>query len=520
MTRGSLTGRLGVAALASMLAVAGCTSGHSSSTSGTGTGHNLTMILTSQPTSLDPGTMNVDPNNLAYEQLAYDPLIRVTSDGTFTPALATSFGYVKSGNTQFQMHIRSGVKFADGTPLTAQDVAASINYALKAGGSAAAWLGSCASITATAAGDVLVSCTSANPTLPLLFSQNAPFGFVISPAGIAQKASLKTATFGAGEYMLDQKQTVTGDHYVYLPNPNYWNPKGIHYQKVTLKVVANPNSVLSSIQAGQADLAIGDPSTADAAKSAGLTVYSAPSYTAGVDLFDKAGAVSKPLADPRVRQALNYAVDRVAITKALFGSYGTPTTQLVTPVYDGYDSSLNSLYGYDPAKAKQLLADAGYPNGFSMPIEAWQGFNIAQVTQAIMGYWAKIGVKAVLTSDAAPGTWVSNVLSKKFPAAGYGYAGLPVFQTSQNWFRPAANPFNPFSSSDSRLSQLLDQAAAATPDAAGALSVQAMRYALEQGWWVTTSLVDAAYYTRKGLSGVTVTPKNIFTDVTQIQPGG
>ncbi|MEO6700682.1 MAG: ABC transporter substrate-binding protein [Jatrophihabitantaceae bacterium] len=509
--------RSAIALLSTVVLAAGCTSGGSDSTSTKSTA-NLTMILTSPPTSLNPGLMNVDPNNLAYEQLGYAPLIRVGPDGTYSPALASSFGYVGTGNTQFQLQLRPGLKFADGSPLTAASVAASISYALKAGGSAAAWLGSCGSITATSADRVMISCTSPNPTLPLLLSQNAPFGFVISPAGLAKPDSLKTATFGAGPYLLDGKQTVAGDHYVYLPNPNYFDQKAIHHQKVTLKVVANPSAVLSSIRAGQADLAIGDPSTADAAKAAGLAVYSAPSYTTGVDLFDRAGTLAKPLADPRVRQALNYALDRAAITKALFGSYGTATTQLMTPVYDGYDPALNSEYGYDPAKAKQLLADAGYPNGFSMQIEAWQGFNIAQVTQAIMGYWAKIGVKAVLTSDAAPASWVSNVLAKKFPAAGYGYAGLPVFQTAQNWFRPSANPFNPFSSADPQLTALLDQAAAAAPEQASALSIQAMRYALLQGWFVTTSLVDAAYYTRKGLTGVTVTPRNIFTDLTQITP--
>lgn len=489
------------------------------SDSGAAASAQLTMIVTSAPASLDPGLMNVDPNNLPFAQLGYEPLIRVDKDGKYGPGLATSFGYVGTGNTKFAMQIRSGVKFADGTPVTGVAVAASITYAVKAGGPGASWLGGCQSFTATAELEVTVSCTSPNPTLERLFSQNAPFGFVISPAGLANAAGLKSGTYGAGQYVLDTAKTVANDHYVYTPNKQYWDQKAIHYKQVTLKVVTSPNAALSSIQAGQADVAVGDPQTADAASSAGLTVLHAPSYTAGVNLFDRAGVVAKPLADPRVRQALNYGIDRKAINTALFGAFGTPTTQIQTPTYDGYDKSLDDMYPYDPAKAKALLTEAGYPNGFSMTIEAWQGFNVARVTEAIMGYWTKIGVSTDLTKDVDAGVWINGVLSKKFPAAGYAYAGLPVFQVAKNWFEPSANPYNPFLSTDPHLTDLLLRAAAAPPAEAGPLNLEVMRYGLQQGWWVTASLIDLSYYTRKSVEGVNVTTQRVFTDVTQIQPG-
>jgi peptide/nickel transport system substrate-binding protein len=475
------------------------------------------MIISSPPANLAPGLMNVDPNNLAVDQLGYEPLIRKAADGSFGPALATAFGYVGSGNKAFSMTLRPGVKFADGTRVTAAAVAASIQYEIKAGGPAVGWLGGCTTVTAAGPMKVSISCSAPNPILPLLFSQNAPFGMVVSPAGLAAPKSLGNTTAGAGPYTLDSGLSVTGDHYVFVANKRYWDQSAIHFDRVTIKVIANPNSALNAIRSGQADLAVGDPSTADAAKSAGLQVLAAPSYTAGIDLFDRAGAKSKPLADVRVRQALNYAIDRAAITKALFGSYGTPTTQLVTPSYDGYSPALNSMYPYSPAKAKKLLAAAGYPNGFTIQLEAWEGYNIAKVTQAIAGYWSKIGVKAQITTDAAPATWVSNVLAKKFPAAGYGYGGLPVYLTAQNWFQPAANPYNPFNSQAPRTTTLFDQPAAAGPAQSSALGLQAMTYALQQGWWVTTSLVDASYYVGAGVTGVTVTPKNIYTDMTKIE---
>lgn len=496
-------------------ALTACSTGGTTSTSNGRSGQ-LTMIISAQPASLDPGLMNVDPNNLALDQLAYAPLIRKAPDGTFGPGLATRFGYVGTGNTAFSMTLRSGVRFADGTPVDAKAVASSIAYEIKAGGPAVGWLGGCTKVTATGPLQVSVSCSAPNPVLPLLFSQNAPFGLVISPAGVAKPESLKNATSGAGPYTLDSQDSVTGDHYVFVANKNYFAPSAVHFARVTLKVITNPDSALNAIRSGQADIAVGDPSTADAAKSAGLRVIAAPSYTVGVDLFDRAGVDAKPLSDVRVRQALNYAVDRTAITRALFGGYGSPTTQLVTPAYDGYSAALNGQYPYDPARARQLLAAAGYPNGFTLQLEAWEGFSVAKVTQAIAGYWARIGVRTQLTQDAAPAAWVNNVLTKKFPAGGFGYGGLPVYMTAQNWFQPTAGPFNPFLSQDPTLTRLLHQAAAATPGQSAALGLQAMTFALRQGWWVSASLVDAAYYVHPGITGVTVTARNIYADMSSV----
>ncbi|HEX3646988.1 MAG TPA: ABC transporter substrate-binding protein, partial [Pseudonocardiaceae bacterium] len=385
-----------------------------------------------------------------------------------------------------------------------------------AGGPAVGWLGGCTKVTAVGALQVDVACTTPNPVLPLLFSQNAPFGLVISPAGVAKPETLKNATAGAGPYTLDTTESVTGDHYVFVPNKKYFDPGAVRFDRVTLKVIGNPDSALNAIRSGQADIAVGDPSTADAAKAAGLRVIAAPSYTVGVDLFDRAGVDAKPLSDVRVRQALNYAVDRNAITRALFGAYGSPTTQLVTPAYDGYSPGLNNQYPYDPAKARQLLAAAGYPNGFAIQLEAWEGFNVAKVTQAITGYWAKIGVRTQLTQDAAPAAWVNNVLTKKFPAGGFGYGGLPVYLTAQNWFQPQAGPFNPFLSQDPALTLLLRQAAAAAPRQSADLGVRAMSYALRQGWWVSASLVDAAYYVHPGITGVSVTARDIYADMSTV----
>src|SRR6202042_3505972 len=104
----------------------------------------------------------------------------------------------------------------------------------------------------------------------------------------------------------------------------------------------------------------GDPTTIAAARQAGLSVLSAPDLWMGVTLADRGGVLARPLADVRVRQALNYATNRAAIARALFPGTGTPDSQTTVRGGFGYDPALAGAYPYDVAKARQLLAAAGY----------------------------------------------------------------------------------------------------------------------------------------------------------------
>src|SRR5262249_44483319 len=181
-------------------------------------------------------------------------------------------------------------------------------------------------------------------------------------------AQLGTRTFGAGPYTLDPAQTVTGDHYTYVPNPRYHDKAAVHWKKVVVRIITDPQSMLNALKTGEVQVGNGDATTIGAARQAGLTIASAPLLWTGVTLADRGGKVARALADVRVRQALNYATDRKAIVNALFPGTGTPTSELTVPRGYGYDSALTNAYPYDPGKAMQLLAAAGYPHGFTLKI--------------------------------------------------------------------------------------------------------------------------------------------------------
>ncbi|MCF2527318.1 ABC transporter substrate-binding protein [Yinghuangia soli] len=488
------------AAAALALAATGC--GGSSSGGSGGKGETLNLIAMSPPASLDPAKANVGSDNW-FVNLAYDSLIHREASGKLVPGLAVMWGYVGNGNTDFELTLREGAVFADGTPVTAQAVAASLDYTRK-NGLNVSWLSAIESVTATGPLTIRIHCASANPILPDLFTQVTMAGSVVSPAGLADPAKMGTQSYGSGPYVLDGKATVTGDHYTYTPNPKYWDPSKIKWKKVVVKVVPNPQSALQAVKTGQADaLAIG-PNQVDAAKSGGLEITKTPAVLMGVNLADRAGTVAKPLSDVRVRQALNHAIDRDAINKALFQGYAQSTTQVSLPGLDGFSAETDKRYPYDPAKAKKLLADAGYPNGFSFPMETQNLLGIDLVTQAVVEQWKQIGVRAEVTTDTTVGQWLGNATSKKFPVLGFGYGGIPTYMLSLDWMLPHATAFNPYASEDPELTRRLAAAAAVPAEQQPALYQEAMRYAVDQAWFVATSRIDGIYaFNPKKLSGFT-----------------
>ncbi|HYU84802.1 MAG TPA: ABC transporter substrate-binding protein, partial [Kribbellaceae bacterium] len=327
-------------------------------------GDTLTVAYSSVPQTLDPA--KTIQNNSLYQALAYQPLIVRRSDGSLQPGLATSWRYV-GDNTQLELQLRSGVKFSDGSSLTAQVVADHFGYVLKSGGQFVPLFAG-DTFTATGPLTVVIKTPKPNPDLPTLLTQDDVVGGVISPLGLKNTAKLGTQTSGAGPYMLDPAATVAGDHYTFVQNPYYYDKASVHWKKVVVRAITSPQATLNAMKTGQVDFAVGDASTLAAAKQAGLTVNMTPLLWTGVTLADRGGKTSKPLADVRVRQALNYATDRKAISSALFPDGGRPTSQLTVPGGYGYDEKLDDAYPYDVVKAKQLLAEAGYPAGFSLKI--------------------------------------------------------------------------------------------------------------------------------------------------------
>jgi peptide/nickel transport system substrate-binding protein len=473
----------------------------------------LTVAYSSSPQTLDPA--KTIQNNSWYQAPAYEPLIRRRSDGSLQPGLATSWRYVTGDNTALELQLRPGVTFSDGSTLTAQAVVDHFGYVLRSGGQfAPLFAGN--QFTATGPLTVLIKTPKPNPDLPTLLTQDDVVGGVISPTGLKDTAKLGTQTFGAGPYMLDPSQTVAGDHYTYVQNPHYYDPASVHWKKLVIRVIASPQATLNAMKTGQVDVAVGDSTTLAAAKQAGLTVTMTPLLWTGVTLADRDGRMSKPLADVRVRQALNYGTDRQAIASALFPDHGEATHQLTVPGGYGYDASLNGTYPYDVARAKQLLAEAGYAGGFTLKVVTadYQSMNL--VAQALAQQWSKIGVTLQITDYANANQYFSEAFAPKFPAFMTIFGQQPIWTEGPSLFLPAAL-FNPFHTADPKLQSLYDQAAKASGPDKEKSDQQVKAYLVHQAWFVPVVTTGLPFYARRNVTGTSVSPKAPLASLYEIQ---
>ncbi len=482
----------------------------------TAVGDVLTIATPNVPASLDPATGANE--NADYFDLAYDPLIVQAADGSFKPGLATSWKYGVD-NKSFSITLRPDVKFSDGTPLDAQAVKTWLNHAMKLpGGRAPTYLGNLTSIEVTGSHGVELKFKAPTPLLELTFSQRLEMGMIGSPKAVAAK-TLDTRTAGAGPYMLDKAKSVTGDHYTYVQNPNYWNKSAVHYKQVVLKKIDNPTAALQALKTGQVQVVKDQPVTSiDSAERAGLEAVAPETLILGLSLLDRGGKLSKPLGDVRVRQAINYAIDRKAVANVIGAGHGRATAQMAVPGDDSYDAAHDALYPYDPAKAKALLAEAGYPKGFKLPTVATTIVGQDKLGQAIAGQLSKVGVELELDVKPAVADYIKEMSAASAPAATLGFGRLPATINYQLLWGPAAATFNPFKTKDANLDRLNGELAAAPTAEAPAIARQMQGVTVKQAWFAPVVATPLVVLHSTKVAGVTAAPKRPVIYTPEIAP--
>jgi peptide/nickel transport system substrate-binding protein len=446
------------------------------------------------PNDLDPAKDGLV--DIAWRSLADAYLIHVNQNGTYSPGLATSWGYVGTGNTTFSLTLRHNVKFSDGEPLTAAAVKGWLEYFEGIKGITWSTIGAIKSIDTQGEYTVTIHLAAPNPTLPLALSEESNWGAVQCPKFVASPALLGTQTCGAGPYTLDAAQTVTNEQYTYVPDKQYYDQSAIKYQKVVVKIISTPSAMLNALTTGQIQFAQGDLPTANAATSAGFNVLALGSNPAGLLLASRSG----PLASLQVRQALNYAVNRQAIAAGLFGKYGTPSSEI--PTTDGWVPSLQKYYSYDPGKAKELLAAAGYPNGFPLSGLVYGvggGAAGAPVVQAVAQSLAAVGVKVSVADPATAPEFVAARASQKYPLIGMTAPYGSTYDTVAVLFRPGS-PLNPFNLDDPQISALWAHGSAAADPSASWQELN--KYLVAQAYALPVLSYPATYFYSKSLGNV------------------
>jgi peptide/nickel transport system substrate-binding protein len=327
-------------------------------------------------------------------------------------------------------------------------------------------------------------------------------GMMASPKAIAD-GSLKKAPVGTGPYTLDPSGTTSGSQYTFARNPKYWNAEAFPFDKIVFKPLTDPTAILNALRSGQINGALmTNAKNIAPAESAGLTVNKqTPGDVDGVYIWDRGGKMVPALGNVKVRQALNYAFDKNAIVKTAKQGYGEPTTQVYNKDTAAFDTSYDGKYSYDPAKAKQLLAEAGYPNGFDVTVPDLSPY--FPDAQAAMEQELKdIGVRVKV--DKVPAAQLINaLLAGKYPLSFFQLASFRPWDTVVIQ-QMKSSLWNPLHYDDPKADALI-QKAQSTP--AGpeqdALFKQLNAYTVDQAWNAPWTQVQNAYVTTKGIE---VTP--------------
>jgi peptide/nickel transport system substrate-binding protein len=485
------------------LALSGCAGGGAAP--GAGVGDDLTIALASAPVSLDPSKAATGLY-INYVEPTYASLLNRAVDGTIVEGLADEWGYVGDGNTDFEFSLREGAKWADGSEITADDVIASFEYFRTGSGPSANYLGG---FTFTAVDDATVHITSAtpNPVIAELLTPEFLAGAIISPEGLADPAALGENTFGAGPYVLDTAQTTNGDTYVFTPNENYYDQDAIEFESISVRVIPNTNSAVQALRSGQVDFIAG---TADAAAAvendSNIETLTAPFVWAGLFLLDRTGEVVPALADVRVRQALNYAVDRDAIAKAVYGEFGAPVDQPAVPGFDGYSEASEGTYEYDPDRAREMLEEAGYGGGITIPVNygAFDQEN-TKLVQAVQSQLAEVGVTLELKSATNFGGWVEDLVSKTNAATvlSPGSGGSAYYSVSSA-FMPGGI-MNIFGAEDAEMTAAFGQLSVASPDDRAAAAQATTDAAVKNALALPIAYANTIVLYNKSLKGVEFT---------------
>lgn len=457
----------------------------------------LNVASSGFPSTFDPAINGGDYRGLgAFTSLAYDPLFVKKSNGTYAPGLATK-GEFGPQNKSLKITLRSGVKFSDGSALTAAGVKSWILHAQNVpGGQIGQTLKTLTSIKVEDQLSLTLNFSDPAPGLLDDLSQGSGLGMVASPKAI-KGATMATAPSGAGQYILDKKNTVSQITYVYIPNPNYWNKSAIHWDKVVVKVITDSTAQFNALLAGQVDTAGGLVGNVDAAKAAGLKVSSTTNLLMGIAIN---GRTTGPLSNVLVRQALAHAVDRKAMAKLLGGNLGVATNQFAVPGDDSYDPAIKDLYAYNPKKAKELLAKAGYPNGFT-----FTGLSIAIAGQdvearAFASYLAAIGVTFEPTVADIP-TYLTQRFANAHPATTLSWGRGTVIQQHDNlWGLPTG-----FVSSDAKLAKLYKQVLYATPENYSAAAKKVQNYIMDEVHFIMWAGVPMVGFSSPKISGAEMT---------------
>lgn len=353
----------------------------------------IVVASVSDVSSLDPHLLDANHPTGSVIWSLFDSLVRRGPDGSDLPRLALS--WERLDELTWRFHLRSDVKFQDGSPLTAADVKFSFDRMNQSPYNALQQLWAQTTLQEVRVIDAhTVELRTRKPSVTMLYWLEEAFVASKAYYSTHDVSYVNTHPMGSGPYKL--LEWVPGDHVTLSANPGYFGGAPA-LKEVVFKVVPDLSARLNALATGDIDLALElTPDTikqADTAESRGIETLGLRKLHFGISQHSSQPA----LRDARVRRALNYAIDVPTMIKSLMHGSTVPLTSVVNP--PNADPTLTP-YGYHPDRARQLLAEAGYPNGFDLDIDFTPMWGQDKdVSETVAGYLNAVGIRTRLHAD-------------------------------------------------------------------------------------------------------------------------
>jgi peptide/nickel transport system substrate-binding protein len=369
--------------------------------------------------NLDAATLDPYARNVVFDLLmqenSYEPLARRRPDLSLEPALATEWKLVDP--TTWRFTLRQGVKFHDGTPFTADDVVFSYKRATGPGSVIGAWFSTVKDVVKVDDHTIDIQTRIPNPILP----GDLAWWFIMS-RGWAERNNVTRVVDpgrneenfavlhenGTGPFVVTSRRPDVET--VWEPYAGWWDKPQHNITKATFNLLKDSNQRVSSLLAGSVDMIYQVPTqnVATIQRRSDLKILQAPETRTIFFGLDQASTElpgsnikgKNPLRDLKVRQALMLAVDTDLIRDKIMRGFALPNALMVGPGITGWDAALNVRPKPDAAKAKALLAEAGYPSGFEIAMDCPNDryVNDEAICQAVANMLAPIGIKVKVSS--------------------------------------------------------------------------------------------------------------------------
>ena len=468
----SLTAVAVIALAASALAA--CSTG-SESDPGSGetaaTGGTLTIASAFDNNTFDRAGLEIG-NRIHFWMPVYDTLLVLDPTAQLQPNLATEWEY-NDDSTVLDLTLRDGVEFTDGTPFDAEAVKANLEY-LKAGtGQNSYMAGSIETIEVVSPTEVSLQLTAPDPGL--LSYLAVAGGAMASPASLGT-GDPATSAIGSGPYVLTT--ATPGSQFVYERNPDYWNAEAFPYDEIVIKPITDPTARLNALKSGQADVGLVLASNVAEAEGSGLTVERYPTDWQGLFIADRAGTMVPALADVRVRQAINLAIDKDLILENLNRGEGEVTSQTFNALSEAFVPDLDSAYEFDLDEAKSLMKEAGFEDGFAVTMPDLAQY--PQVAPIVAQQLGAIGITVTFEKVAADAA-VSSLLSGKYPMFWFSLGSQGAWQDLRK-FAFTASPWNTAHVADPEMDAMLAETQSLTGDEQVEAFQSINEYIVDQAW--------------------------------------